>query len=167
MTARPPPCGRARRYFSPRALKKRPTSSTGSPPMRQVPILARFQAMAKKSPHKTKAEVLAGLVAHTPGEEGKWFAVPKSADLFDEAIALAIRTPCSPPTLTRAVQDFDLRARSRGDSTALARGGLRLQDHGRRRARHLFPYVECRREYRRREIGAGEDPRARLARDLW
>ncbi|MEO0325394.1 MAG: hypothetical protein AAF447_20730 [Myxococcota bacterium] len=69
--------------------------------------LAWFRAVAKKYPHKSKAEVLADLVAHTPGDEGKWFAAAKSAKLFDEAIALANRTPCSPQTLTRAARDFE------------------------------------------------------------
>ena len=69
--------------------------------------LAWFRAVAKKYPHKTKANVLADLVAHTPGDEGKWFAAAKSAKLFDEAIALANRTPCSPQTLTRAARDFE------------------------------------------------------------
>jgi len=49
--------------------------------------LAWFRAVAKKYPHKAKAEVLADLVEHTPGEEGKWFAAAKSAKLFDEAKA--------------------------------------------------------------------------------
>jgi len=51
-------------------------------------------------------EILAALVEETPGEEGKWFAAAKSAKLFDEAIELANRTPCSPQTLTRAARDF-------------------------------------------------------------
>lgn len=69
--------------------------------------LAWFRAVAKKYPHKAKAEVLADLMAHTPGDEGKWFAAAKSAKLFDEAIELANRTPCSPQTLTRAARDFE------------------------------------------------------------
>lgn len=69
--------------------------------------LAWFRAVAKKYPHKEKTDVLADLVAHTPGEEGKWFAAAKSAKLFDEAIALANQTPCSPQTLTRAARDFE------------------------------------------------------------
>jgi len=68
--------------------------------------LAWFRAVSKKYPHKTPAQVLTDLAAHTPGEEGKWFAAAKSAKLFDEAIALANRTPCSPQTLTRASRDF-------------------------------------------------------------
>ena len=47
------------------------------------------------------------LVAYTPGEESKWFAAAKSAKLYDEAIALARRTPYSPQTLTRAARDFE------------------------------------------------------------
>jgi hypothetical protein len=66
-----------------------------------------FRAVAKKYPHKKPAEILADLVAETPGEEGKWFAAAKNAKLFDEAIVLANRTPCSPQTLTRAARDFE------------------------------------------------------------
>ena len=68
--------------------------------------LAWFRAVAKKYPHKQPAEILQDLVTQTPGEEGKWFAAAKSAKLFDEAIELARRTPCSPQTLTRAARDF-------------------------------------------------------------
>ncbi len=69
--------------------------------------LAWFRAVARKYPHKKPAAILEDLVASTPGEEGKWFAAAKSAKLFDEAIALARRTPCSPQTLTRAARDFE------------------------------------------------------------
>ena len=68
--------------------------------------LAWFRAVARKYPHKQPAKILEDLVAETPGEEGKWFAAAKDAKLFDEAIALANRTPCSPQTLTRAARDF-------------------------------------------------------------
>ncbi|MAG31389.1 MAG: hypothetical protein CL908_10930 [Deltaproteobacteria bacterium] len=68
--------------------------------------LAWFRAVARKYPHKPPPGILKDLVASTPGEEGKWFAAAKSAGLFDEAIALARRTPCSPQTLTRAARDF-------------------------------------------------------------
>jgi len=68
--------------------------------------LAWFRAVARKYSHKEPAEILHDLVAQTPGEEGKWFAAAKGAKLFDEAIALANRTPCSPQTLTRAARDF-------------------------------------------------------------
>jgi hypothetical protein len=69
--------------------------------------LAWFRAIVKKYPHKSPAEILEDLVDETPGEEGKWFAAAKDAELFDEAIALAKRAPCSPQTLTRAARDFE------------------------------------------------------------
>ncbi len=65
-----------------------------------------FRAVSKKYPHRKPAEVLEDLTNETPGEEGKWFAAAKDAQLFDEAIALANRSPCSPQTLTRAARDF-------------------------------------------------------------
>lgn len=68
--------------------------------------LAWFRAVARKYPQKTPAEVLSDLVELTPCEEGKWFAAAKHAELFDDAIALAYRSPCSPQTLTRAARDF-------------------------------------------------------------
>jgi len=68
--------------------------------------LAWFRAVLKKYTHKQPAAVLADLVELTPGAEGKWFAAAKSAGLFDEAVALARRSPCDPRTLTRAARDF-------------------------------------------------------------
>lgn len=68
--------------------------------------LARFRKVAKKYPHKEPSEILRDLVESTPGEEGKWFAAAKHAELFEEAIALANRSPASPQTLTRAARDF-------------------------------------------------------------
>lgn len=67
--------------------------------------LATFRAVAKKYPHKAAGEVLADLVKTTPGDEGKWFAAAKDAGLYDEALALASRTPCDPKTLARAARD--------------------------------------------------------------
>ena len=55
---------------------------------------------------KPASVVLADLVRHTAGEEGKWFAAAKDAKLFDEAVALANARPCDPKTLTRAARDF-------------------------------------------------------------
>ena len=68
--------------------------------------LATFRAIAKKYPGKKAGEILKDLVESTPGEEGKWFTAAKSVGLFDDAIALANRTPCDPRTLTRASRDF-------------------------------------------------------------
>ena len=69
-------------------------------------FLATFRAIAKKYPTQVPAKILDDLVASTPGQEGKWFAAAKDAGLYDEAIALAQRTPCDPRTLTRAARDF-------------------------------------------------------------
>lgn len=68
--------------------------------------LATFRAVAKRYPHKAAAEILADLVKATPGDEGKWFAAAKEAGLYDDALALASRTPCDPRTLTRAARDY-------------------------------------------------------------
>ena len=66
--------------------------------------LSTFRAILKTYPHKTPAQVLADLVQRSPG--GSWFAAAKEAELFDEAIALAWRTPTAHGTLTRAARDF-------------------------------------------------------------
>jgi hypothetical protein len=68
--------------------------------------LATFQAVARKYPNRAPREILADLVKTTPGDEGKWFAAAKEAGLYDEALALASRTPCDPRTLTRAARDL-------------------------------------------------------------
>jgi hypothetical protein len=73
---------------------------------RGTTYLATFRAVTKKYPHKDESEVLADLVRTTPGEEGKWFAAAKAAGLYDQAIALASRTPCDPKTLSRAARDL-------------------------------------------------------------
>jgi len=41
--------------------------------------LATFRAICRKYPHKTPEVILRDLIAGTPGEEGKWFAV---ADMY-------------------------------------------------------------------------------------
>lgn len=68
--------------------------------------LAWFRNVKKAYPAKKPSDILEDLVATTPGEAGKWFAAAKSEKLWDEAIALARRSPCSPKTLTRAARDF-------------------------------------------------------------
>jgi hypothetical protein len=73
---------------------------------RAATYVAWFRAVTKKYPQQTVSDVLDDLVAQTPGEEGKWFAAAKDAQLFDKAIALANLTPTSPQTLTRAARDF-------------------------------------------------------------
>lgn len=68
--------------------------------------LARFRAVAKRYPIKDKSQILADLIATTPGEEGKWFATAKELELYELALELANRTPCDPKTLTRAARDY-------------------------------------------------------------
>lgn len=68
--------------------------------------IARFRAVAKRYPEKDKSQILADLIATTPGEEGKWFAAAKQIKLFDLALQLANRSPCDPKTLTRAARDY-------------------------------------------------------------
>jgi hypothetical protein len=67
---------------------------------------ATFRAVATKYPHKPVHDVLADLVASTPGEEGKWFAAAKDAGLLDQALAFAETSPTDPRTLTRAARDM-------------------------------------------------------------
>lgn len=70
--------------------------------------LATFRAISKKYPDKKASDILKDLVASTPGDKGKWFASAKSAGLYDEAIALANKTPCDPRTLTRAAKEMSM-----------------------------------------------------------
>ncbi len=67
--------------------------------------LATLRAVAKKYFHKPAEQILADLVASTPGEEGKWFAAAKELGLYDAAIQLARTSPCDPRTLARAARD--------------------------------------------------------------
>jgi len=73
---------------------------------RKSTYLATFRAVAAKYPHKDVREILADLVVTTPGDEGKWFAAAKDAGLYDEALALASKSPSDPRTLTRAARDL-------------------------------------------------------------
>jgi hypothetical protein len=66
--------------------------------------LTTHRAVVKKYPHKKPAEVLADLVATTPGDEAKWFAAAKDIGLYEEALARS--GPCDPRTLTRAARDL-------------------------------------------------------------
>jgi hypothetical protein len=68
--------------------------------------LATFRAVVRKYPHMTAPQILEDLAGSTPGDEGRWFAAAKEAGLYDEALALAGRSPCDPKTLTRAARDL-------------------------------------------------------------
>ncbi len=67
--------------------------------------LAIFRALAKKYPARQPEQILADLIASTPGDEGKWFATAKHLKLYHLAGSLARRSPCSPKTLNRAARD--------------------------------------------------------------
>ncbi|MHB1500076.1 MAG: hypothetical protein ACYCYK_02715 [Candidatus Dormibacteria bacterium] len=73
---------------------------------RSSTYVATFRVVARKYPTKSPQQVLADLVAQTPGEEGKWFAAAKEAGLPAEALTLARRSPCEPRTLTRAAKQW-------------------------------------------------------------
>ncbi|MCG8047525.1 MAG: hypothetical protein N0E48_18170 [Candidatus Thiodiazotropha endolucinida] len=68
--------------------------------------IARFRAVAKRYSMKEPSEILADLIATTPGEEGKWFATAKELELYELALELANRSHCDPKTLTRAARDY-------------------------------------------------------------
>jgi hypothetical protein len=136
--------------------------------------LATFRAVAKKYPRKPASEILADLATTTPGDEGKWFAAAKDAGLYDEALALARRTPCDPKTLARAAHDFGESepAFAIGAgllSPLLAHRGLRLRPHGRRRAGRLPRdpgRVRASRPHRRGQRTHSPDGRLRAPRRL-
>jgi hypothetical protein len=92
--------------------------------------LAWFRAVGRKYPDKMANEILSDLVAITPGDEGKWFAAAKSAGLYDEAIRLALRTPCDPRTLTRAARDFTEKNPAFAIESGLAALYWLVQGHG-------------------------------------
>ena len=92
--------------------------------------LATFRAIAKKYPHKAVAEILTDLVDSTPGDEGKWFAAAKDAGLYDDALALASRSPCDPRTLTRAARDYVDKQPAFATSAGLLALHWLVQGHG-------------------------------------
>ncbi len=116
---------------------------------RRGTYLATFRAVAKKYPGRTAREILEDLVESTPGEEGKWFAAAKDARLYDEAVALASRSPCDPKTShARGARSrrrtAGLRGRDRAACTPLARPGIRLRDHRRRCVDRVLEHLEGR-----------------------
>ena len=82
--------------------------------------LATFRAIKKKYPGKEPQTILQGLIAHNPGEEGKWFATAKELGLYDLAIELVSNSPADPRTLNRAARDFAIKNPSFALGAALA-----------------------------------------------
>jgi hypothetical protein len=68
--------------------------------------LATFRAIAKAYPGIPKDQILADLIAASPGDEGKWFATAKELKFYDVALRLVSSSPCDPKTLARAARDF-------------------------------------------------------------
>jgi acetylornithine/succinyldiaminopimelate/putrescine aminotransferase len=68
--------------------------------------LIEIRKVAKKYSQKSATEILNDLIKSQPGSEGKWFAAAKDAELFEQAIELARRSPTDPRTHTRAARDY-------------------------------------------------------------
>ena len=103
-------------------------------------FLATFHSIAKKYPTRAPAEIVDYLVASTPGHEGTWFAAAKDAGLYDEAIALAQRTPCDPRTLTRVARNFA----ATNPRFAVEAGLAALTDKGHRlRCIEIYRFPRC------------------------
>ena len=62
--------------------------------------------VAKRYPMKKLPQILADLIATTPGAEGKWFASAKDLKLYDLALEFANRYPWDPVTLIRAARYY-------------------------------------------------------------
>jgi hypothetical protein len=68
--------------------------------------LATFRAVSRVYPSMPKNQILADLIAMSPGDEGKWFATAKELGFYDVALRLVSESPCDPKTLARAARDF-------------------------------------------------------------
>lgn len=97
---------------------------------RRGTYLATFRAVAKKYPQKQPGEILLDLVADSPGDEGKWFAAAKEAQLYELALDLARRSPCDPRTLARAARDYVERQPSFAVEAGLLSLHWILEGHG-------------------------------------
>ncbi|WP_230467794.1 hypothetical protein [Lujinxingia vulgaris] len=89
-----------------------------------------FRGVTKAYPTIPKARVLADLVAHTPGKEGKWFAAARSAKLYDEAIRLVQISPCEPKTLMKAARAETLKRPKFAVEAGLAALRWQVEGHG-------------------------------------
>ena len=67
--------------------------------------LQTFRALAARYPEIAPAELLAELIAASPGCEGRWFATARSLRLYEVALEIARRSPCDPRTLNRAAAE--------------------------------------------------------------
>ncbi|MCA9688839.1 MAG: hypothetical protein KC636_04470, partial [Myxococcales bacterium] len=67
--------------------------------------LQTFKALCARYPEHEPGTILADLIAHKPGEEGKWFATARTLRFFELAAEIAARAPCDPKTLNRAARE--------------------------------------------------------------
>ena len=111
-----------RRRIATRAMKTPPHEPSTLPPLipalllaatltvpkahRAGTYLATFRAVARVYPSMPKNQILADLIAMSPGDEGKWFATAKELGFYDVALRLVSESPCDPKTLARAACDF-------------------------------------------------------------
>jgi hypothetical protein len=61
-----------------------------------------FEALRRAYPAVAPSELLADLLAASPGQEGRWFATACALRFFALAAEIAERSPCDPRTLLRA-----------------------------------------------------------------
>lgn len=61
-----------------------------------------FDALLRSYPELEASELLADLLARSPGQEGRWFATAVSLRFYALAAEIAGRSPCDPRTLVRA-----------------------------------------------------------------
>jgi hypothetical protein len=69
-----------------------------------------FEALRRVYPERPDSELLADLLAASPGHEGRWFATASALRFHGLAAEIARRSPCDPRTLTRhaaALLDVD------------------------------------------------------------
>jgi hypothetical protein len=67
--------------------------------------LATYQALARKYPHLTPAQIIADIVASIPGHEDQGFASARDDELHDVTLHCRSTGPCDPKTLIRAAPD--------------------------------------------------------------
>ncbi len=67
--------------------------------------LQTFRALAERYPERARDQLLAELIARSPGQEGRWFATARSLRFYELALEIAQRSACDPRTLNRAAAE--------------------------------------------------------------
>ena len=60
-----------------------------------------FEALLRAYPERAPGQLLADLIAGSPGQEGRWFATACALRFYTLAAEIAGRSPCDPRTLVR------------------------------------------------------------------